>query len=306
VKIKVTSVSFSQNKKLESEILKFFPATDLNLKGIRFDSKSLIEYIKDAEGLIIGLEKIDKNIIDCCPNLKIISKYGVGLDNIDLDYCKKLNINIGWTEGINKLSVAEMALGFMLSLCRNLFITSNQLKNGTWNKSGGIQLSNKTVGIIGVGNIGKEVIRLIKPFNCNILVNDIINNSEYYKENNLKEVTKKELFENSDIVTIHAPLTDETKNLINKDILSIMKKTAFLINTSRGLIVSHSDLQWALENNIIAGAALDTYEVEPPDSKELLNHPNLICTPHIGGNSSEAVEAMGLSAINHLVKFFYG
>ena len=302
--ITVTSPSFSSNKSLQQEIYKYFPKAKLNLDGKRFNKKDLIEYIKDADAIIVGLEPIDKEVLEQCPNLKIVSKYGVGLNNIDLEACKKRDITIGWTGGVNKLSVAEMTLGYMLMLCRNLFITSNELKNGIWNKSGGFQLSEKRIGIIGVGYIGKELIRLLKPFNCEILVNDIINQEQYYKENNLKEVSKEEIFKTCDIVTIHTPFDSTTDNLINKKVFETMKNGSFIINSARGGIINEDDLKYALLNNIIAGAAVDAYVEEPPSDKELLSLPNLICTPHIGGNSREAVEAMGMSAIKHLVEFF--
>lgn len=304
MKIVVTSPSFSSNKSLQQEIYKYFPKAKLNLDGKRFNKEELVEYIKDADAIIVGLEPIDKEVLEQCPNLKIVSKYGVGLNNINLEACKKRDITIGWTGGVNKLSVAEMTLGYMLMLCRNLFITSNELKNGIWNKSGGFQLSEKRIGIIGVGYIGKELIRLLKPFNCEILVNDIINQEEYYKENNLKEVSKEEIFKTCDIVTIHTPFDSTTDNLINKKVFETMKNGSFIINSARGGIINEDDLKYALLNNLIAGAAIDAYVEEPPSDKELLSLPNLICTPHIGGNSREAVEAMGLSAINHLKEFY--
>lgn len=302
--ITVTSPSFSSNKSLQQEIYKYFPKAKLNLDGKRFNKEELVEYIKDADAIIVGLEPIDKEVLEQCPNLKIVSKYGVGLNNINLEACKKRDITIGWTGGVNKLSVAEMTLGYMLMLCRNLFITSNELKNGIWNKSGGFQLSEKRIGIIGVGYIGKELIRLLKPFNCEILVNDIINQEQYYKENNLKEVSKEEIFKTCDIVTIHTPFDSTTDNLINKKVFETMKNSSFIINSARGGIINENDLKYALQNNLIAGAAIDAYVEEPPSDKELLSLPNLICTPHIGGNSREAVEAMGLSAINHLKEFY--
>jgi len=302
--IVVTSPSFSQNKILQKEIYKYFSNATLNLEGTRFGKKELLEYIKDADAIIVGLEPIDEEVLSHCKHLKIVSKYGVGLNNIDLDACKKRNIAIGWTGGVNKLSVAEMTLGYMLMLMRNLFIASNELKNGIWNKSGGFQLSEKKIGIIGVGHIGKEVVRLLKPFNCDIYVNDIIDQENYYKENNLKEVAKEEIFKTCDIVTIHTPYDDTTKDLVTLEVFKMMKQSSFVINSARGGIINEDDLKYALQNNLIAGAAIDAYVEEPPKDKELLNLPNLICTPHIGGNAQEAVEAMGMSAIKHLVEYF--
>jgi D-3-phosphoglycerate dehydrogenase len=304
MKVVVTSPSFSKNKNLTNELKNLFSDIKLNDNGKLFSKEDLIEFIGDAEAVIIGLDKINEEVINKCSRLKIVSKYGVGLDNIDLQACKKSGIKIGWTGGVNKLSVAEMTLGFMLMLVRNLYITSNQLKTAKWNKNGGFQLSEKTIGIIGVGNIGKEVIRLLKPFNCQIFVNDIVDQSSYYEENSLVETGKSEIFERSDIVTLHTNLDENTKNLVDLNVLKKMKKNSYLINTSRSGVIVESDLKYALQNGIIAGAAIDVYSCEPPSDYELLSLPNLVCTPHIGGNAREAVEAMGMSAIGHLKKYY--
>ena len=303
-KIVVTSIAFSKNLFLRNKIAEDFSNVEFNEEGKRFNNTELIDYMKTSDGAIVGLDVIDEELLNHCKNLKIISKYGVGLNNIDLIQCREKNVAVGWTGGVNKRSVSEMTLGFMLMLCRNLFITSNQLKNGNWNKAGGFQLSEKTIGLIGIGHIGKDLISLLKPFNCKILVNDIIDQEDYYNEHNLIEVSKEKLFRESDIISIHTPYTTDTENMVNLDVLKEMKESAFLINTARGGIVNEGDLEYALKNNIIAGAALDAYIIEPPVNNELISLPNLISTPHIGGNALEAVESMGLSAIEHLKLFF--
>ena len=304
MKIVATSPSFSKNKKLQDEVYKYFPDAQLNLEGIKFSKQDLVEFIQNAEAIIVGLDEISVDVIDKCPNLKIIAKYGVGLDNIDIEECKKKNIKIGWTGGVNKLSVAEMALGFMLMFARNLFISSNELKDGKWNKSAGFQLSGKTVGIIGLGHTGKELVRLLKPFDCQILANDVVDQTDYYSQNNIQEVSKDEIFKVSDFVTINTPFNDFTNNMVDIKVLKKMKDSAYIINIARGGIINEHDLKYALENNIIAGAALDAYLDEPPTNQEFLRLPNLICTPHIGGNAKEAIEQMGMSAINHLKEFY--
>jgi phosphoglycerate dehydrogenase-like enzyme len=303
MKVKVSTIAFSKNKLLVEDLLKHFPDAVVNDSGKRIIDGELIEYFADAEAVIVGLEIITPELLDKLPKLRIIAKYGVGLDNIDLDACKNRGILVGWSGGVNKRSVAEMALGFMIALCRNLFSTSNELKQFIWNKSGGVQLSGKTIGIIGLGNIGKELVLLLKPFGCNILVNDIEDVSEFATANNLQCVDKNTLISLSDIVSIHTPLTSETRNMFTTKEFNQMKKSAFIINTARGGIINEIDLKIALKEKIIAGAALDVYETEPPIDKELLQLPNLICTPHTGGNAAEAVFAMGESAINHLLKF---
>jgi len=298
--IVATSPSFSKNKTLQNEIYKYFPDAKLNLEGKRFNKEELIEFIKEADAVIVGLEPIDEEVLSRCPNLKVVSKYGVGLNNIDKVACQKRDIKIGWRGGVNRLSVAEMALGYMLMLSRKLYVTSNQLKNGTWNKDGGFQLSGKTVGIVGVGYIGKELVKLLKPFGCKILVNDIINQDEYYKKHNLIEVSKEELYKESDFISIHTPQDESTFNFITLNEMKMMKPTAYLLNTARGGLINEQDLKFALQNGIIAGAGIDAYIEEPPTDQEFLELPNLICTPHIGGNAKEAVEAMGMSAIENL------
>lgn len=304
ITIGVTTVAFSKDKELVDEL------RNIGLKKVlvnepkkRFTQDELVEFLSYCDIAIVGLDKITDEVLSKVPNLKAISKYGVGLDNIDFDACKKHNVEVLHTQGVNKRSVSELALGCMLSLSRNIYVTSNDLKNGNWNKSGGTQISGKTVGIIGVGHIGKDMVELLKPFGCKILVNDIIDQSEYYKANNLTETTKDDIYKNADIITIHTPLTSELKYVLNKKSFSMMKPNAIVVNTARGGLINQDDLKWALKNKIIAGAAIDAYEVEPPEDNELISLPNLITTPHIGGNASEAVKAMGLAAIHNAVQF---
>ena len=302
MRVKVSTVAFSTNSFLVNELKKSFSNVSVNELGARIPENELAAYFQEADAIIVGLEKITSDLLDKLPDLKIIAKYGVGLDNIDIEACNSRNIKIGWTGGVNRRSVAEMALGFMLALCRNLYITSTQLKQGFWNKNGGSQLTGKTIGIIGAGYIGRELIELLKPFNCKILVNDIIDISNLSVDN-IFVADKKTIYLNSDIISLHTPLNNETYNLINLDVLKLMRKNSFLINTARGGIVNQANLKYALKTGLIAGAAIDVFDEEPPKDMELLALPNLICTPHIGGNANEAVINMGLSAINHLIAF---
>ncbi|MBI9033210.1 MAG: phosphoglycerate dehydrogenase [Bacteroidales bacterium] len=303
MKIAVPVKTFSSNEILVNELLTLFPNSKVNARNMKLESSDLIEFIKGYDGIIVGLESIDETLLQQSPDLKAIVKYGVGLDNIDFDACKRYKIPVLYEKGVNKTSVAELTLGFMLSLSRNIYSTCEQLKNNIWNKAGGQDLSSKTVGIIGVGNIGKEVIRLLKPFNCRILVNDVVQQDDYYKSYGLVEVSKKTLLEQSDIVTVHTPLNQQMHHFFNKSTFQQMKTDSILINAARGAIVNSQDLKWALKNNIIKGAALDVYEQEPPTDYSLISLPNLICTPHIGGNSIEAILMMGRSSINMLQTF---
>jgi phosphoglycerate dehydrogenase-like enzyme len=302
--IKATSTSFSKHPKLHQALLDAFPGAQFNDAGCKFSKPELIDFIADADGLVLGLEAIDDEVLAACPNLKMVSKFGVGLDNLDLDACRNRGVEVGWKGGTNKRSVAEMDLCFMLALSRNLYPASMELKAGTWNKNGGSQLSTKTVGVIGLGHTGSEVVKLLQPFGCRVLGNDIIDVGDFCREFGVSHTSKDEIFETADIVTVHTPLTDLTLDLIDRETLARMKPTAFVINTARGPIVNQADLKQALMDGAIAGAGIDVYADEPPTDLEFLRLPNLFCTPHIGGNADEAVMAMGLSAIHHLKEFF--
>lgn len=304
MKIKATSTSFSRHPRLREALLADFPDAVFNDDGRKYTKTELIDYLCDADGVVLGLEPVDDEVLAACPNLKIVSKFGVGLDNLDQVACKKRGIAVGWTGGVNKRSVAEMDLCFMLALARNLYPASMDLKSGDWIKNGGFQLSGKTVGIIGLGYTGSEIARLLKTFECRILGNDIIDKSDLCAELGIEHVEKDQLFRESDFVLMHTQLTDLTYHLINAETLGAMKSTAFIINTARGPIVNGEDLKRALIDGTIAGAALDVYEDEPPTDIEFLRLPNLFCTPHIGGNADEAVMAMGMSAIGHLKEFY--
>ena len=303
--IKVLSPSFSKCEVLRRELESKFPNVEFNLEGVSYSDQELVDYLKDADGVIVGLENMSKAVLSNLPKLKIISKYGVGLDGVDIDYCSNNNVELGWTGGVNKRSAAELALCFMLGLSRNIFNTSYKLKiNNIWEKEGGFELTGKTVGIIGVGHVGKDLVKLLRPFHCKILVNDIVEQDQYYLENGLEKSEKDRIFRESDIVTLHVPHTKETNHMINSNTLGKMKKTAFLVNISRGMVVDQKALKFALEKKLIAGAGIDVYKDEPPKDIDFISLDNLACSPHIGGSSEEGILAMGRSSIGHLENFF--
>ncbi len=211
---------------------------------------------------------------------------------------------LGWTAGVNRRSVAELTLAFMLGLCHNVFRSGITLKQGRWAKDGGRMLQGKTVGIVGCGNIGQDVVRLLKPFDCTVWIRDILEMPAFCRQTGAVEKSFEEVLVGAEIISLHVPLTDETRCMIDAGALSRMRPDAFLINTSRGEVVDENALKQALLKNTLAGAALDVFFQEPPEDEQLLACPNLMVTPHIGGNAVEAVEAMARSAFGHLQKFF--
>ena len=301
INIAVCSRSFSKNKFLANNLKKkyknvIFNRSDKSLKG-----KELIAFLRNSDKAIIGLEKIDQFIIDQLPNLKVISKYGVGLNNIDLKYLKIKKIKFGWEPGVNKRSVSELALFNMINLRRKLFLNNQSISNYHWKQHVGSMLTGSKIGIIGCGNIGKDLIHLLQPFNCKIYVNDIVDHNKFYKKYKVVKKSINELLKVSDIVSIHVPLNKSTKNLINKNNLKYLKTSSIIINTSRGGIVNEEDLYRLLSKNKLF-VALDVYSREPNFDKRFSKLNNFIGTPHIGGSSKEAIIAMGLSAIRGLTK----
>ena len=303
-RIKVTSRSFSRHRVLKQELLDLFPNSDFNADGPPTGLPNIVEFLKDADAVILGLEKIDRSVLEQLTNLKIIAKYGVGLDNLDVEAASDLDICVKWTGGVNKRSASEQALGFMLGLCRNLFFSAFPLKQGQWVKDGGMLLTERCIGIIGCGNIGTDLVHLLQPFNCRILICDLLNKSEVVDTLGVTQVSQVELLAEADIVSLHVPLTELTHFMVDEAFFQQMKPLSYLINNSRGPVVKQEALKKALQQKTIAGAALDVFESEPPDDLEFLSIPNLMVTPHIGGNADEAVLAMGRSAIYHIKDFF--
>ncbi|MFH0926426.1 MAG: phosphoglycerate dehydrogenase [bacterium] len=304
--IAITSSSFCKNEILRKEISAYFKNIRFNNTGKVIPVSDLPEFLQGCSGAIIGLEQITDDLLGQLSKLRIISKYGVGLDNIDLAALEKRGILLGWTPGVNKRSVAELVLCFMLGLQRNIFFSGFQLKQGKWIKDGGWELTNKTVGIIGCGNIGKELVPFLKMFGCRIIVNDILTFTEFYANHEIVPLSLDDLLQEADIVSLHVSLTEETHHLISAPEFKKMKRSAVLINTSRGDVVDEMALKEALKEGLIRAAALDVFHGEPPVDLALLSLPNLMVTPHIGGNALEAVLAMGRSAIDHLVRYFSG
>lgn len=257
-------------------------------------NQELITKVKDYDVIIVrSRTKITKEIIDNATNAKIIARVGVGLDNIDTVEAQKKNIEVINAGEASVNAVSELVLGLMFSLSRNIPIANNATKQGKWIKKDliGVELKGKYLGIIGLGKIGRNVARLARGLRMNLIGYDVVPiDKNFAQEVSLITTDLKTLIESSDYITCHVPSTEQTKHLINKEMLSIMKKGSFLINTSRGEVIDEQALIDSLKNKKIGGAALDVYEIEPPTNKELLVLDNLICTPHIGAQTKEGQE----------------
>ena len=295
-KIAVTSRSFSKNKVLRSILESKYKNVQFNDQGKSLNGHDLISFLKDTEKAIVGLEKFDANILDKLPNLKVISKYGVGLNNLDLKELKKRNIRLAFSPGVNKRPVAELTMLHIFMSLRKVQNSLKNIKDGIWSQEKGNQLSNKTLGIIGFGNIGRLVYDFLKPYECNVLIYDI----EKIKDKSVLQCSIEDIFKSADIVTIHLPLLESTQNIVDKRLFNLCKKDLKLINTSRGGIVNEKDLFSFLKINKEAFAALDVFEVEPAFDSPLLNLENFYATSHLGSMTEEGIISMGEAAINGL------
>lgn len=258
------------------------------------ESDELMTSVRDCDVIIVrSRTKITKKVIDSASIVKIIARVGVGLDNIDTNYAESKGIKILNASEAAMNAVSELVIGHMLALSRNIPKANDGIKNGKWLKKElvGGELRGKYLGIVGVGNIGRNVGRIAKCLRMNLLGYDIYPiNQDYVREVGLIKTDLRTLLENSDFVTFHVPLTEKTRHLINSETLSYMKPTAFLINTSRGEIIDEESLFRTLSSKGIAGAALDVFEVEPPTNTNLIQLPNIICSPHIAAQTKEAQE----------------
>jgi D-3-phosphoglycerate dehydrogenase len=268
-------------------------------------NQDLEEIISNYDILIVRSQtKVTKNIIEKGNKLKIIARAGVGLDNIDTISAKEKNIKVINSPSGNTISAAEHTLGLILCISRNIAFADRSIKEGKWERTKfiGNELYKKTIGIIGFGKIGSHLANICKAIGMNILAYDPY--VQYLNDEKIKLVNFDELIKKSDFITLHLPLTPETKNLINLNVMKKMKNNAIIVNCSRGGIVNEDDLYIALKDNIIKGAALDVFENEPLKDSKLIELGNkVLLTPHLGASTYEAQINVAIDVANQIIEF---
>jgi len=299
-KVAVCSRSFSHNPVLRAELLERYENVTFNDAGVSLRGASLVEFLRGHEKAITALEVIDEAVLSQLPELRVIGKYGVGLDMIDLAAMRSLGKRLGWTGGVNRRSVSELVISAAIAMLRHVPAAYREVLSGTWRQHVGGYLTGRTVGIVGCGHIGKDLVPLLQAFDCPILVHDIVEFPEFYAKHRIEPVTLDDLLRRSDIVTLHVPLDDSTRGMLDARRLALLKPTAVLINAARGGLVDEVALRTALQEKRFAAAAFDVFAVEPPTDTELLSLPNFLVTPHLGGSAQEAILAMGRAAIRGL------
>jgi D-3-phosphoglycerate dehydrogenase len=292
--ILVTPTSFAKYNKdytfiLESAVKK----VTYNTTGRPLSEKDLIALVAGIDGFIAGLDDITSNVINAAGNLKVISRYGTGVDRVDLKAANKAGIFVTNTPGANSVSVAELTIGLAISAARNIPEGNARTKNGSWPRFSGTSLSGKTFGIIGLGSIGKEVAKRLSCFNVKILAYDINFDGGFASQYGIVYADTDRIFTSSDFISLHIPVFKDTVNIINKNSLSKMKQGAILINTARGELVDEDALYESLKAGHIRAAALDAFKEEPPNPQnKLLTLPQVIVAPHMGAATDDASNEM--------------
>ncbi|HEX5838035.1 MAG TPA: phosphoglycerate dehydrogenase [Anaerolineales bacterium] len=295
----VTPTSYGKNDgRLKTELEAQVGEVIYNPTGKPLTSDEVASLLPGIDGYIAGLDGIDANALQKADRLKVIARYGVGVDNVNLAAAKEKGIVVTNTPGANSVSVAELALGLMLALARQIPEAVEAVHQGKWPRYAGISLEGKTIGLLGLGAIGKQLARRLCGFDCRILAYDPFAEEAFAKENRVELAAMEEVIAQADFVSLHLPLLPETRCLVNNDFLNGMKKGSFLINTSRGEVIDEDALLNALQSGHLRGAGLDAFTVEPPNpGNPLLALPQVIATPHLGAQTDGATSNMGWLAM---------
>ncbi|MHB8807549.1 MAG: phosphoglycerate dehydrogenase [Anaerolineaceae bacterium] len=307
-KILVTPTSFGiSDPELRTSLETAVGKVVYNTSGKPLKAADLVAIISDFDGYIAGLDEINAAALAAAVHLKVIARYGVGVDNVDLKAAREHGIIVTNTPGANAKSVAELTVGLILSLARDIPQAAQATKAGGWPRTNGISLEGKTIGLIGLGAIGKQTARRLYGFDCRLLAYDVYQDTAFAATNAIEYVDMNQLLAESDFIVLHCPLTDQTRALVNEKFLSKVKKGAFLINTARGELIDETALLSALQSGILRGAAVDVYSKEPPNADNpLLKSERVIATPHMSSHSDGATNNMGRMALENCVAVLRG
>lgn len=307
-RILVTPTSFGKHDpslcaELESQVGEVI----YNTSGKPLSSAELARLLPGMDACIAGLDSFDRAAIAAADRLKVIARYGVGLDRVDLQAAKEKGIVVTYTPGANSVSVAELTIGLMLSLARHIPAAAQAAARGEWPRYIGVTLAGKTIGLIGLGSIGRQVAQRLSGFECHILAYDVQPEAEFAQKQGVIFTSLEELLAQSDFVSLHLPLLPETHQMVDAAFIAKMKPGAYLINTARGELIDEDALLEALKSGRLRGAALDCFQVEPPGADHpLLKMPQVIATPHMGAHSDGATNAMGRMALQDCLAVLRG
>lgn len=266
----------------------------------------LSEALATAVGYIVHIERVTEKVLTAAKNLKVISKLGVGIDNIDCQSAKRLGIEVANCPGSNSNAVAELALGLMVSMARNTHKLCNDLRDGTWSATLGSEIRGKRIGLLGLGNVSKQLVKYLQPFETEILVYDIYKDEAFAAEYGVKYTTLDEIATSCDYISLHLPLLPATRHIVDKAFLEKTKKGVFILNLARGGIADEKALYEAVQSGHVAQVATDVFEHEPPFGSPMLEDERFIVLPHIGAATQEAIINMLEMSINNIQSVLTG
>jgi len=306
-RVLITTVPFGAHNNLPLELLASAEVEySINPLGRRLKEEELAQMAIDAEVIIAGTEPITAMVMKAAPNLKLISRVGIGLDNVDLLAARERGIAVSYTPEAPAPAVAELTIGLILSLLRHTNLANLKMHRGEWDRQMGRRMSEVTIGVIGTGRIGSRVLRRIPVFGTpRTLVNDLTPERKLVPELKLEWVSKEDIYREADVISVHVPMTKQTHNMIGAKQLRQMKPDALLINTSRGGIINESDLYQAMREGHLGGAAIDVFEDEPYGGP-LAEIDRCLLTCHMGSMSIDCRSRMEIEATEEVVRFLRG
>ena len=273
----------------------------INDLGRSLNEDEMIDALKDVDGTIVGVDPLNKKVLEAAPNLKAIAKYGVGLDNIDLDYCKEKSIKISKTVGANSNAVADYTFALLLAVARKVVLLDRKARDNDYSKVISTDVYGKKIGVLGLGAIGKGVVKRAAGFGMDIYGYDIYEDKEFNSQYDIKFTSVDEILNKCDFVTLHLPLSKDTKHIINKDNLNKCKRDLILINTARGGLVDEKELYEALNTKQIFGAGLDVFENLDKPYEKLLELQNVVLGNHTAASTIDATNNMTNMALENLL-----
>lgn len=306
-KVLITTVPFGEAEALPLELLN---SSDIeyviNPLGRKLKEEDLLDLVPGFDAIIAGTEPLSATVLERAKDLKLISRVGIGVDSVDLNFARQHGVKVTYTPDAPAPAVAELTMGLMLSLLRSIHLSNLGMRKGQWQRFFGRRISEITIGIIGTGRIGARIIRRVKAFGTpTILANDLSPDNSIDGDVKINWVSKEEIYKNADLITLHLPLTKHTYDMIGEKELAMMKPDALLINASRGGIINERALANALRTNSIGGAAIDVFEEEPYQG-ELINLDNCLLTSHMGSMSIDCRSRMEIEATEEILRFFKG
>lgn len=301
MKIAITPTSLKPGNPTLEPLKAFGAELVFNPYNRPMEEGELISLASDCQGILAGLDQITAKVIENCPKLKVISRYGVGYDRVDVKAASARNVAVSNTPGANSEAVGELAFSLILALARCLTYLDQKTKNNEWVRIDGIELKGKIIGIIGFGAIGKIVARCAAGFGMHIMAYDPYMDEIYCQAHGIENCSLEEVIRKADVISLHLPLTDDTYHMINAKTIAQMKDQVILVNTSRGGIIDEVAACEGLRSGKIGGLGLDAYEKEPPTDSTLFVYDNVLATPHTGAHTIEAKRNMADMAVQNLL-----